>query len=339
MSEQPYPPLRPQRGSPVGRGAPPWPMIIGVVLLAVLASVMVALVLGGGTSPTTISSPSASAIASATPGPSGSASAPAVSASATASAAPAAIAPDGIVATAVDRLSVRSSAGTGAERLGSLSLGAQSFVVEGPTDADGYRWYLVSGLGLPPAADCPPDLQQDPYNCPFWFGWVAAADQNGDAWLLPTEIECPAADTPSATDLIANRTSLQRLSCYGSHPIIFRAWWPEIPDDAGLGGACAGQEEPSGWLLCQNINYTAVTIDEAEGFGGVGVRLSIDPASGLSMPDRGTWVEVRAHLDDPAAQGCDEAAAVGEDDRPPQQIVLECRAELVLEAVSAVDGP
>ena len=58
------------------------------------------------------------------------------------------------------------------------------------------------------------------------------------------------------------------------------------------------------------------------------------------MPERGTCVEVRVHLDDPAAQGCDEAAeAFAEPDRPPEQFVLDCRAEAVLEAAQTVDGP
>jgi hypothetical protein len=58
------------------------------------------------------------------------------------------------------------------------------------------------------------------------------------------------------------------------------------------------------------------------------------------MPDSGTWVELRVHLDDPAAQGCDEAAQTFEEpDQRPEQYVLDCRAELVVESATAVEGP
>jgi hypothetical protein len=319
-------------------------MLIGVGVLALLAAVMAGILFLGGDgaasgSPTP--SPTASVPAgSESPAPSASSSAPSPSASlGTPTATPAVIAADTIVETTVDRLSLRADPGTDATRLGSLELGARNFVVAGPTTANGYSWYQVSALGLPPSSGCAGDIENDPFNCPFWFGWIAAADTDGTPWVTTSEPKCPA-EPITATDLIVGRTNLQRLACLGSDPITFRAWWPEIPPDAGLGGACAGQDEASGWLYCQNINYTMVTIDESEGFGGVGVRISVDPASGVAMPERGTWVEVRVHLDDPAAQGCDEAAAAGGgEDRPPEQVVLDCRAEMVLESANPVDGP
>jgi hypothetical protein len=58
------------------------------------------------------------------------------------------------------------------------------------------------------------------------------------------------------------------------------------------------------------------------------------------MPERGTWVEVRVHLDDPLAQECDEdASGAPAEERTPEQIVLDCRVEAVLEEAQAVDGP
>jgi hypothetical protein len=343
VTEQPYPPLRPQPPVRPRRRATPWPVIIGVVLLAILTTVLILLLsnLGGdGTG----SSPSPGATASGDPSASPGGSQPASSASAVPSAAgesgaPVGIAVDSVVETAVEGLSIRQGPSTSAERLGSLELGATSYVAGGPADADGFRWYLISTFGLPPNTGCAGEPETDPYNCPAWFGWAAAASEAGETWLRPHELECPS-EPLTAESLILAQTNLGRLACLGAEPFTFRGWWPEIPDDAGLGGACAGQEEPSGWLLCQNINHNAVMIDETQGFEGVGARVSIDPASGLSMPERGTWIELRVHLDDPAAQGCDEAAAaVGEAERPPERYVLDCRAEMVLEAVTPVDGP
>ena len=190
------------------------------------------------------------------------------------------------MATTVADLTVREAPGLGSERLGSLEDGSLSFVAGGPTDADGFRWYLVSGLGLPPDTGCAGEPETDPYNCPIWFGWVAAASESGEPWLAEQDIACPE-EPYTAENLALGRTALERLSCFGSEPITFRGWWPEIPDDAGLGGACAFEEEPSGWLLCQNINYNLILADDTEEFFGVGVKVSIDPSTDASMPDRG----------------------------------------------------
>jgi hypothetical protein len=322
-------------------------MIIGIGLLAVLALVMAFIVFGGdGGSPDGSPSPTPSAsAASSTPTssePSASAAAseaPSASASAAATPTPVSIGLDSIVATTVSDLSVRAGPTTSATKLGSLENGALSFVAGGPVDADGYRWYLVSGLGLPPSTGCAGPFETDPFNCPIWFGWVASASPAGAAWLAPHAIDC-AASPIDFEEIVIGVTDLMRLSCFGADPFTFRGYWPEIPDDAGLGGACVSEAKPSGWLICQNINYNGIVIDDETGFGGLGLNVSIDPASGVSMPERGTWVELTVHLDDPAAQSCgtDAVGAMAEE-RTPEEWILSCRGQMVVESVSAVDGP
>ena len=320
-------------------------MIIGIAVLGVFALILLALVLTRDTGDAT-SSGSPSPTPSSTAGPSTSG---AAAASASPSAAPTAsgdepaqpdLAVDSVVATTVEDLTVRAAPGLEGERLGTLEGGALSFLTGGPTDADGFRWFLVSGLGLPPNSGCAGPAETEPYNCPFWFGWVAAASEAGEPWLVEHDLACPQAPH-TAESISIGRTSIERLACFGADPFTFRGYWPEIPDDAGLGGACPAQDEPSGWLLCQNINYNNIVIDDGEDMFGIGIAVSIDPESGVTMPERGTWVEVRVHLDDPAAQSCDEdaAAAGGDFEAPPEQLVLNCRAEAVLEAAQAVDGP
>lgn len=339
----PYPPLRPQRPVRPATRPTPWPMILGVGVLALLGGVVIAILLGGDRDGEVAASPDPSLVASPSTGGSQSESAsPSPSASEVASGTPSAplapLAVDTIVATTVDGLSLRNAPGRNAERLGSLPAGSQNFVVAGPTEADGFAWYLVSALGLPPATGCVGPIETDPYNCPYWFGWVAAASEEGEPWLEPQALDCPAAPL-SAEQLMSGRTDLQRLACLGGEPFTFRAWWPEMPDDGGPGGACTAQDRPSGWLLCQGTNSNQLTIDESQGFGGVGARVSINPASGLSMPERGRWVEVRVHLDDAAAQGCPDGAEAVYPEPIPEQAILDCRAQMVLEAVSVVDGP
>lgn len=343
MTNQPYPPLRPQRPVRAAARRPAWPTIVGVAVLALLAGVVIAILVSGGDEDGVAASPSSTASASASVASSESASpSSSVSASPAASQSPAPtpvpIAGDTIVATAVDGLSVRVEPGTGAERVGSLASGTDGFIVSGPTEADGFGWYLVSALGLPPNTGCAGELETDPFNCPAWFGWVAGASEDGVPWLQPVAVDCPT-QPYTAEGLFLARTDLQRLACIGGTPFTFRAWWPELPDDAGLGGACGAQDRPSGWLLCQGTNYNQVTINESEGFGGVGGRISINPASGLAMPERGTWVELRVHLDDPAAQNCPDGADAIYENPIPEQAILNCRAQMVLESVAIVDGP
>lgn len=344
---------RSRRSQPPRRsGQPPWAMIIGVGLLGILAAIMAVLVFGdrGTPGPTATASTPAGASASqvASQGPSASAAgasaAPSASAVATPTATPGptptpvSLQIDTIVASTVNNLSVRAAAGTGATRLGSLATGTQAYVASGPADADGYRWYLLSGLGLPPNTGCEGPLRTDPYNCPFWFGWVASGS-NGVPWLVPAPAACPGPSFEFG-DIVVGWTDLMRLSCFGSDPFTFRGWWPTLPDDPLPGAACVSEPNPTGWLICQQINLNSVTIGPDQGFGGLGLNVSIDPASGVTMPARGTWVELTVHLDDPAAQDCG-TDAVGADagDRTPEQIVLFCRGQMVVESVSAIAAP
>ncbi len=341
MTEAPYPPLRPQR--PIRRrprAGFPLPMVVGVVLLAVLATALGLVLLGGGADPdvgVASDDPSPSMSSSASPTSSVDGPSPSASTRSTASPDLPSIAHDTVVETTVERLSLRGGPSTDAERLGSLALGTVAFLVDGPVEADGFRWYQVSGLGLPPNSGCA-FPETEPINCPAWFGWVAGHAPNGDPWLAPHELECPQAPL-DAEAVILGRTSIERLACFGPDPLTFRGFWSEIPDDAGLGGACTADSQPSGWLLCQNTNFNHVAFEESEGFG-IGVTVSIDPTSGVAMPPRGSWIELTAHLDDPAAQACDEAAqAAGWTDYDPASVVLGCRTQLVVEAVQPVAGP
>jgi hypothetical protein len=285
-------------------------------------------------------SPNAGPASSATPSVIGSATAsPTSSSSGTAGA----IVIDGLAKSTVNALTVRAKPGTASARLGSIDAGQLGFVVAGPVSADGYAWYQLSAVGLPANAGCEPPLQTTPFTCPAWLGWVAAGPPGGQAWLEATTVPCPA--SPMNLEALVSEpgpqgplTALERLACYRSTPIRFRAWWPEIPPDAGLGGACGDVVNPKNptWLVCQNINLNDLVVSESAGFEGVGLQISINPASGVTMPPRGQWVEVVAHLDDPAARDC---TPLGGGDQDPVSAVLTCRGELVADSVKPIAGP
>lgn len=281
--------------------------------------------------PTDVPQPSFTASATATASEPASSSSPAA----------ATITVDGLAKSTVDGLTVRATAGTAGTQLGTIDTGQLGFVVAGPVSADGYSWYQLSGLGLPPNAGCEPPLQTTPFRCPDWLGWVAGGQPGGQAWLEATTLPCPT--WPMNLEALLGdqaapgpRTALEQLACYGSSPIRFRGWLPEIPPDAGLGGTCGGGNPTTWWLQCGFLNYTRLVISQSAGFGGVGLNISIDPASGVTMPPRGQWVEVVAHLDDPAARNC---TPLGGGEQDPVRAVLSCRGELAAESVEPVAGP
>ena len=235
---------------------------------------------------------------------------------------------------AVPGLTLRDAPGLDADSLGTFDEGQVGLVVGGPVVADGYDWYQFSGLGLPPNSGCAFPIEEDPLRCPTWFGWIAAASQDGDAWIEPTSLVCPESPMNMQTLALA-RGDVERLACHRDGPITVRGWWPELTGN-GLGGACASGP-PSGWLYCQNINHNLVVIDETE---GIGLKVTINPDSGVTMPERGQWIEVIGHYDDPASLGCPEnAAGMGALDEDPDRIVLTCRTHLVVDSVRPVNGP
>jgi hypothetical protein len=278
-------------------------------------------------SPTDVPSPSVSATAS--PSQTAPSSSPAADT----------ITVDHLARSTVDGLAVRAKAGTAGTQLGTINAGALGFVVAGPVSADGYTWYRLSAIGLPPNAGCEPPMRTTPFSCPDWLGWAAAGQPGGQAWLAATTLPCPA--SPMNLEALIGetaagpRTGLAWLACYGSSAVRIRGWWPKIPADAGLGGTCPAKPA-TWWLQCGSLNYNGLVVSESAGFGGLGLSVDIDPASGVKMPTRGQWVEVVAHLSDAAARDC---APFGGGDQDPVRVVLSCRSEFVVESVSPVAGP
>lgn len=337
MSDEPYPPLEPQPGTPVRQPSPPWPLIIGVGFLALLAIAMLLILFtGGDEDPSASGSPGASSSASASATASSSAS---TSPSAPTSAAPstppdAAFGPDDVAAVAVESLSLRSEPGLDAELLWRLPAGTLVFIVAGPERADGLPWYQVSGMGLPYASGCVTPEPGSVLDCPAFFGWLAGAAEDGTLYLeAAAPPECPA--PPPTVVSLSEMQSTLRLVCFDDEDMTFVAWWPELPDDAGLGGACAASDTEVAWLVCQNINYNWLAESPEESQNRL--AMSLDPSSGVTMPERGQWVEVTGHFDDPAAQDCGQAAEAME--TSAGEVVFNCRLQFVPSAVVVTTAP
>jgi hypothetical protein len=340
VTEEPYPPLRPQRPAQPPRRTTPWPMILGVAVLALLAGAVLAILVGERDGDGVAASPAGSESVEASPSASQSGSpAPSESASPTASgsASTAATLPVGdFVEPTVDGVTLRETPSTSGTRIGSLPRDVLNLVVEGPVEADGYTWYRLSGPGLPPSSGCITPLPTTPLACPIWFGWAAVQDPaDGTAWFAPADVDCPDPDTETAAFLqLAQRIPL---GCYGADEVSFTAWYPELPSGAGPGEPC--DVDPAvAWLYCAHLADDAVwtTPDEAQAFQ----PLFIDPESGVTMPARGQWLRIRAAFDHPDAPMCAAAEEQFDTEDPdPDLAVLECRTHLVVRAVEVTAAP
>jgi hypothetical protein len=231
---------------------------------------------------------------------------------------------DTVVSTTVDGLAVRKAPGTSQESLGTLAKDMMSYVVDGPRQADGYDWYLISGLGLPPESGCATIAEPSGrFVCPAWFGWAAAGD-GADRWLLPTEVDCSDAMASTPPPRVQR---LVPLACFGSQSLTVRGYWPIAPK--GSGGICPVSEELR-WLACNPDGRQIVRGPDAPFFDSSAFLLAVPPS--VTMPEPGQWIEVTGHYNDPAAKGCTHGD-------PPEQSVLECRAQFVVDSARPIAAP
>lgn len=239
---------------------------------------------------------------------------------------------DTVVETIAEGLALRHDPGTAGERIGFLSLGTVAFVLAGPQEMDGIPWYRVAGMGVPYGSGCVTTPPNQPIACPALQGWVAGASEAGDPWIAATDREpCPEPDVAT----ISETGFTWRLVCWADEPITLQGWWPETPDDSGLGGSCPSLDEPGGYLHCQGVNENVLLASPQEGTVAR-VWLSIDPASGLAMPERGQWVRVTGQFDHPDAQHCADLADPEWEDS--HGAVFACRREFVPTSIEALGG-
>jgi hypothetical protein len=300
------------------------------MLLAALAVAVVVVLLSESRSPGT-----ASPTASPSEAPSQSAVAATASPAASASAGPIELAVGTFVTPVVEGVTLRDAPRTSGARIGELALGSVNLVIEGPVEADGYRWHRLSASGLPPSSGCITPLPTDPLTCPIWYGWAAAgAPSDGTEWFEPIEVDCPdPAEDPTAFLQLPRRVPL---GCYGSSPISFTAWYPAPPEGGGQAEPC-GADPAIAWLYCVEAAGADVwtSPDEAQAFH----RLHFDPASGVVLPAADQWLRVTGAFDHPDAPLCAEAEAAAGDDPDPDLAVLECRVRFVVHGVAATSGP
>jgi hypothetical protein len=261
-----------------------------------------------------------------------------------------------MVAPVVDGVTLRESPGTAGIRIGTLARGSMNYVVDGPVDTDGYTWYQLSGPGLPPASSCEEPVPTDPLECPTWFGWAAVGEPvDTIPWFEPTHVDCP--DPAAQTDAFFRLPQIVLAACYGDDELSFEAFYAELPE-GGVGTFCAYPpagtpsepaepvDEAVEWLYCLNYNqvwsssegnlFQTVYPEQTD----VGLlTLYVDPASGITLPERGRWLRVTGAFDHPAATLCAAAEEGYRADPNPDQAVLGCRTHFVVSAVEVISAP
>jgi hypothetical protein len=164
-----------------------------------------------------------------------------------------------------------------------IDAGRTMVVFAGPVAAHGFEWYLVVVTGREPGAD--------------QLGWVATPLE-GDAWLVPSELECPG----SAPDVIT--IAMERAMpayCYQGRELTLEGWVA-----TGFGCNVGGTYAPT-WLAhpCANMSYIRSTPTPPMGDQPMFLHY---PAPGVTNPtliyNDGQHVRIVGHYDDPAAVEC-----------------------------------
>jgi hypothetical protein len=179
------------------------------------------------------------------------------------------------------------------------------FILAGPVDADGYRWWKVAptvyksgGVSYPaPLAPAPEEI-----------GWVAGG-RGDSAWLIRAS-ECPTGPVELADITLSKASWGERLGCFPGQVLTLRGWLTTLPPEV------AASKSPvvgpgifpvvMGWYDDGNVNR-------------LGIRLH--PAMSLQLPKPEQWIEVTGAFDDPTASQCEPFE------------VLECRATLTVTSI------
>jgi len=203
-----------------------------------------------------------------------------------------------------------------------LQRGQDVFVVKGPVEGSGYRWYEIQPFGYHVIDNPPP------------FGWVAAEDKTGEPWLTGGGFDCPKSPTTfAAFEALA---PLAWVACFGRKSITF-------PARLGHPEATCGVEP--GWTITPE--WLASTCAQPEFFvvdpkkTDVSFFSVIDPGVDTRAFRPGVFpkdwiaVSVTGHFDDKAAPTC-KGKSTDSSVKVPlgrDQIITGCRATFVITGI------
>jgi WD40 repeat protein len=193
-----------------------------------------------------------------------------------------------------------------------LAAGELLYVFGGPALVDGEPWYGV---------------QSRDGN----FAWIPAAS-GSEPSLAVASPACPAGDVDAAS--LHGMHPAERLLCLGAQDLTLRVW---IPVSGGLGGLPGYEAQPE-WLAQPFAIEVASVSQEELWTSGFTYRASPQAAS---HPSPLQWVELTAHVDDPAADQCTRTypSDYAGDRLDPSLVKLACREELVATNIQGLPFP
>jgi hypothetical protein len=252
---------------------------------------------------------------------------------------------DGLAEVIVDDLSVRDGPTTTAARVGLLPVGERAYVVDGPVEADGYRWYQLASVAQPYVGTCGDPAPEPSLACAVWFGWAASASADGQPWLAARAAQCPTArDTAAYLSLVP----AERLACAGSDEWRLRAY--VAPQTEGRGCLPVYVVDP--FWMDASCNLLFLQPEETQFASFEGLQVFVPPDVGSCTADstaqpsdcpfeslKGSWVEVTGHLDDASAGACVPVLSGSFEEAPypppsTDEVVFRCRTQLVVTGVT-----
>jgi hypothetical protein len=243
--------------------------------------------------------------------------------------------PDTYATVVTDDLRVRTQPGVSGDAKTLEPLLQEDFellVVDGPVRASDYDWYQVL-----PLSDAESDVE-------YPFGWVAAADTNGEPWIESTSVSCP----PEPVDVddflyLRDTDEFYEVTCFAGQTFTFQARL--IAPEALCGVEPPWLIEPDWFDQCGADPYylaplgTGYPENTLTPVWAPDVDLGI-AASPQASPAAWPTVEVVAQFDHPEAQSCRARPGADSEDFPepdPALVVLSCRADLVITSMRKVD--
>jgi hypothetical protein len=206
-----------------------------------------------------------------------------------------------------------------------LPTGTRMFVVGGPVTADGYDWYEIQTDADAGEIDL--------------YGWVAAADKEGRAWIKPTDPKCPDARDGLA---ISEAAPLDRLACFGDaqFEIVAREVFTIVDVDdepcpwSPGHGACSIDPLWLAWPFELFIGEFETGPGEMGGVITMTVAIPPDVLAAAPGLDDAEDVRVTLSSDSPEARDCRFLDRAGDEVRPRARAILECRTRLVVRDLS-----
>lgn len=251
------------------------------------------------------------------------------------------------VVTTADGLRLREDPGFDGTSIGLLRAGYAGTVIDGPLSIDGFEWIHLAWPGLPAASGCATGTDAGGYlSFCGASGWVATADESGNAWLGATSPDCPGLPaTLEAATLI--RPGI-RVACFGGQELTLSGF---IAPEALGRGCYPGYDHEPAWLGPCEVAFLQ---GEESQFDGTTYELAVNvqpdlgtchfggvsPESCPFIAHVGAWVRVTGMVDHPAAESCVIDPWEGNEAAPdPASVIYACQERFVVTSIEAGTAP